>query len=106
MRHTGRVVRGLGIFEVAPAGQQAEFRWTELLDLPWPLSGRLMRAAIVPVARRGLGASLGRLARLVLSGCPAGLKPAGRTGTLSRLGHRAATPVSAASVSSPSEGRS
>ena len=29
VRHTGRVVRGSGIFEVIPTGQESEFRWTE-----------------------------------------------------------------------------
>lgn len=65
VRHTGRVVRGLGIFEVVPDGSQSEFRWTELLQLPWPLSGRLGRWTIVPLARWGLGASLRRFARLL-----------------------------------------
>jgi len=31
VRHTGRIVRGLGIFEVTGSGQQTEFRWTERL---------------------------------------------------------------------------
>jgi carbon monoxide dehydrogenase subunit G len=65
VRHTGRVVRGLGIFEVAPSGRESEFRWTEQLQLPWPLSGVLGRRVVVPLARWGLNASLRRLARLV-----------------------------------------
>jgi len=65
VRHTGRVVRGLGIFEVAPSGPQTEFRWTERLQLPWPLSGRLGRSTVVPLARWGISASLRRLARLI-----------------------------------------
>ncbi len=64
VRHTGRVVRGLGIFEVVPGGSQSEFRWTELLQLPWPLSGGIGRLTVVPPARWGLDASLRRLARL------------------------------------------
>jgi carbon monoxide dehydrogenase subunit G len=65
VRHTGRIVRGLGIFEVTGSGQQTEFRWTERLQLPWPLSGRLGRWMVVPPARWGLDASLRRLARLL-----------------------------------------
>src|SRR6266571_6862028 len=65
VRHTGRVVRGLGIFEVTPSGQPTEFRWTERLQLPWPLSGRLGRSTVVPLARWGISASLRRLARLI-----------------------------------------
>src|SRR5580698_10291841 len=63
VRHTGKVVRGLGIFEVTGRGPGSEFRWTERLQLPWPLSGWLGRLLVVPVARRSLAASLGRLAR-------------------------------------------
>ena len=65
VRHTGRVIRGLGIFEVAPSGQQTEFRWTEQLRLPWPLSGSIGRRAVAPVARQALSAALRRFARLV-----------------------------------------
>ena len=65
VRHTGRIVRGLGIFEVTGSGQQTEFRWTERLQLPWPLSGRRGRWMVVPPARWGLDASLRRLARLL-----------------------------------------
>ena len=65
VRHTGRVVRGLGIFEVTRAGQQSEFRWTEQLQLPWPLSGRLGRWTVGPPAQWSLDASLRRFARLV-----------------------------------------
>ena len=65
VRHTGRVVRGLGIFEVTRAGRQSEFRWTEQLQLPWPLSGRLGRWTLVPAAQWSLDASLRRFARLV-----------------------------------------
>ncbi len=65
VQHTGRVVRGLGIFEVTRAGRQSEFRWTEQLQLPWPLSGRLGRWTLVPAARWSLDACLRRFARLV-----------------------------------------
>ena len=36
VRHTGKVVRGSGIFEVIPHGGLTEFRWTELVELPLP----------------------------------------------------------------------
>ena len=39
VRHTGRVVRGAGIFEITGDGPACEFRWVEELDLlgrpPW-----------------------------------------------------------------------
>jgi hypothetical protein len=65
VKHTGRVVRGAGIFEVQPDGSASEFRWTEDLELPLPpalggLAGRVIR----PLAERGLTSSLRRFARL------------------------------------------
>jgi hypothetical protein len=65
VRHTGRVVRGVGVFEVIGDGPPCEFRWTEELDLPLPEPvGRLAGQLIRPVAERGLRASLRRFARL------------------------------------------
>jgi carbon monoxide dehydrogenase subunit G len=75
VRHTGRVVRGDGIFEVIPHGELTEFRWTELVELPLPAalqrgSARqatqfLGRWAVAPLARRSLQHALTRFARLV-----------------------------------------
>ncbi|HEX5189990.1 MAG TPA: SRPBCC family protein [Streptosporangiaceae bacterium] len=74
--HTGRVVRGEGVFEVLPRENGAEFRWTERIVLPEalvalvpaalrPAFTRLAYAAVAPVARAGLGYSLIRFARLL-----------------------------------------
>src|SRR6516164_1500143 len=66
VRHTGRVVRGAGIFEVSPSGAGAEFRWAEQLDLP--LTGAIQRLGwpvVRPLAQRGMDASVRRFARLV-----------------------------------------
>ena len=60
VRHTGRVVRGDGVFEVRPAGAGSTFLWTERLDLPlgplgrwgWPLVRPLMRAGVRHSLRR------------------------------------------------------
>lgn len=46
VQHTGRIVRGPGIFEVEPRGEHSTFVWTEQLWLPfgplgvagWPLA--------------------------------------------------------------------
>ena len=66
VRHTGRVVRGSGIFEVIPVGTECEFRWTEDLELPLPPAlGRLAWLAVRPVAEWGLASSLRRFAKLV-----------------------------------------
>ena len=73
VRHTGRVVRGGGIFEVVPAGDLSEFRWTELVELPVPpvirpAAALVARWTISPLVRVGLGYALRRLARLIEAG--------------------------------------
>jgi hypothetical protein len=66
LKHTGRVVRGTGIFEVAPHGPGSQFRWTEHLQLPVPPAvGRLAGLVITPVAEWALRSSLRRFARLL-----------------------------------------
>ena len=75
MTHTGRVVRGEGVFEVLPRAGGSEFRWTERVWLPEGLVGlvppamvggftRIAYAVIAPIARAGLRSSLVRFARL------------------------------------------
>ena len=66
VRHTGRLVRGSGIFEVIPVGEEADFRWTEDLELPLPPAlGKMAGLVIRPVAEASLAASLRRFARLL-----------------------------------------
>jgi carbon monoxide dehydrogenase subunit G len=70
VRHTGRVVRGSGVFEVVPQGEFSEFRWTELIDLPVPevvrpVATAIGRWTVVPLTRLGLDYALRRFARLV-----------------------------------------
>ena len=62
VRHTGRVVRGIGVFEVIPRGPMTKFAWTEELRLPWPVSLGARLAA--RPARMVMDASLRRFARL------------------------------------------
>lgn len=70
VRHTGRVVRGAGVFEVVPAGTGSEFRWTERLDLPLGAAGRCGWLLARPLAQRGMDLSLRRFARFVAAGAP------------------------------------
>src|SRR5260370_20521074 len=63
MEHTGRVVRGAGVFEVVPSGAGSEFRWTERLELPFGAVGRGGWRLVRPVAPWGVGLLLPRLAR-------------------------------------------
>ncbi|MGH4014088.1 MAG: SRPBCC family protein [Pseudonocardiaceae bacterium] len=63
VRHTGRVVRGVGIFEVRPRGRDAAtFEWTERLELPLGVLGRLGWKLVHPVFAWGLQRSLNRFA--------------------------------------------
>ncbi len=71
VRHTGRVVRGTGAFEVEPRGDGAAvFVWREDLDLPFGVIGRLGWAAGRPVFAAGVRLSLRRFARWVEAGRP------------------------------------
>jgi carbon monoxide dehydrogenase subunit G len=70
VRHTGRVVRGSGIFEVLGCGADSEFRWTELVEIPVPGAAQpgavaIGRWTVAPVTRLALDYSLHRLARLL-----------------------------------------
>jgi uncharacterized protein YndB with AHSA1/START domain len=63
VRHLGRVVRGEGVFEVRSRQGGAELIWTELLDLPLGLLGRLGWPLARPAFRWGVVHSLNRFAR-------------------------------------------
>lgn len=64
VRHTGRIVRGRGIFEVQPCGERASvFRWREELVLPMGALGRLGWLLAEPPFALGVRYSLRRLAR-------------------------------------------
>jgi uncharacterized protein YndB with AHSA1/START domain len=62
VRHTGRVVRGTGVFEVQARGQRSTFVWTEGLDLPLGILGRLGWPLVRPLMRAGVRLSLRRFA--------------------------------------------
>ncbi|WP_448625200.1 SRPBCC family protein [Geodermatophilus sp. URMC 64] len=62
VRHTGRVVRGAGIFEVRPHGAHSTFVWTEQVDLPLGGLGRLGWPLVEPGMRAGMRFSLRRFA--------------------------------------------
>jgi hypothetical protein len=66
VRHTGRVVRGSGAFEVLDlGGGRSRIVWSEWLDLPLGRFGRLGWPIVRPVARVAGAISLRRLARYV-----------------------------------------
>lgn len=67
--HTGRFVRGIGIFRVVPRGpQHADFVWREDLDLPLGLLGRVGWVLVKPFFAAGVRLSLKRFARWVEAG--------------------------------------
>jgi hypothetical protein len=66
VRHTGRVVRGAGVFEVEPLGpDHSRFSWGEILELPLGTLGRVGFPLVRPVVAWGLRASLRRFASWV-----------------------------------------
>ncbi len=66
VRHTGRVVRGSGAFEVRALGDsRVRVIWSEWLDLPLGRLGRLGWPLVRPLVRAAVALSLRRLARHV-----------------------------------------
>jgi hypothetical protein len=64
VRHTGSVLRGTGVFEVASRGPMSEFAWTERLRLPSPVPRRLARWLASGPGRWVMDVSLRRFRRL------------------------------------------
>ena len=61
--HTGRVVRGTGLFEVRPLGEERSvFVWSEQLELPLGALGRLGWPLVRPLFLAGVRRSLDRFA--------------------------------------------
>lgn len=65
VRHTGRVVRGAGAFEVLPRPEGSRIVWSEWLELPLGRLGQLGFLAVRPAVVLPLRLSLQRLARAV-----------------------------------------
>ncbi|HEX2075455.1 MAG TPA: SRPBCC family protein [Geodermatophilus sp.] len=66
VQHTGRIVRGPGIFEIVPRDGCATFVWTERLYLPFGLLGMLGWPLVRPFMIAGVRLSLRRFARFVV----------------------------------------
>ena len=66
VRHTGKVVRGSGAFEVQPLGEhQSLVVWSEWVQLPFGILGRLGWPLARLVVKAAVQLSLRRLARYV-----------------------------------------
>ncbi len=62
VQHTGRLIRGPGIFEIEPRGEHSTFVWTERLHLPYGYLGQLGWLLVRPFALLGIRLSLKRFA--------------------------------------------
>jgi len=62
MQHTGRLIRGRGIFEIAERPGGSRFRWTEDLELPLGAVGRAGWPLVRLLTRWGLQRSVERFA--------------------------------------------
>ena len=63
VQHTGRIVRGPGIFDLTPAPHGTDMVWTERLYLPFGVVGRLGWPLVRPFVVLGFRISLRRFAR-------------------------------------------
>lgn len=69
VRHTGRIIRGDGVFTVDELGPaRSRFTMAERLDLRFGVLGRAGWVLAKPLARAGIALSLRRLARRVEAG--------------------------------------
>ncbi len=71
VEHTGRLIRGRGIFEVAERSGGSTFSWTEDVELPFGVLGRIAWPLVRPLTRLGLRRSVNRFARFAQSYPPA-----------------------------------
>ena len=70
--HTGKVVRGTGAFEVEALSEtRSRFRWSEQVDLPLGILGRIGWVFTKPLVAAGVRYSLRRLARQLAARPPA-----------------------------------
>jgi hypothetical protein len=68
VRHTGRVIRGAGAFEVEPIGdRRSRFVWSEWLDLPLGRAGQVGFLLTRPLFVAGVRLSLRRFAAWVVA---------------------------------------
>lgn len=62
--HLGRVIKGVGAFELAPAGSGTDLTWWEEIPAPFGRLGEVGARAALPLLRTIFATSLGRLARV------------------------------------------
>jgi Polyketide cyclase / dehydrase and lipid transport len=68
VEHTGRLIRGSGVFEVLSLPTGSRLVWTERLELPLGWAGRIGWPVVRPLVAAGVRRSLRNLARQVEAG--------------------------------------
>jgi hypothetical protein len=68
VQHTGRIVRGPGIFEIEPRGAGSTFVWTERMYPPFGYLGELGWKLSRPLVAWGVRRSLRRFAAVAAAG--------------------------------------
>jgi uncharacterized protein YndB with AHSA1/START domain len=64
VRHVGRLIGGIGAWELDPTRYGTRFTWWEEFDLPLGPAGELAATVVAPLIRRQFRASLAGLKRL------------------------------------------
>jgi hypothetical protein len=62
--HTGKTVRGSGLFEVTSENGMTYFTWTEYTEIPFGIIGRNGWVFVAPIAKLGLNISLRRFKKI------------------------------------------
>ena len=62
--HTGKVVKGSGVFEVTSVDGVTYFTWTEYAEIPFGIIGQIGWVFVAPLVKLGLSISLKRFKRL------------------------------------------
>jgi uncharacterized protein YndB with AHSA1/START domain len=62
--HTGKTVRGSGVFEVTSENGMTYFTWTEYTEIPFGIVGKIGWVFVAPVAKLGLMLSLRRFRKM------------------------------------------
>lgn len=68
--HTGKIVRGIGVFRVERAGSGSRFVWLEEVDLPLGRLGQMGWYIVKPLLAAGVALSLRRFARFAATRPP------------------------------------
>lgn len=63
--HTGNIVKGKGLFEVSTINDITYFTWTEFVEIPFGIIGKIGWSVVKPISKFGLWLSLRRLKKYI-----------------------------------------